>query len=285
MRKSLTIAAALAGLTGTSILSGAALASDLPSNKAPPAPIFTAAPIAFSWTGFYGGIEGGGDFADTRGALKVNAAGATPYMARSNSGLLGGVVGYNQQFGALVLGVEANGDGILGGRRTTLVNNADKVTSSSTYDADVRGRVGYAIDRALLFAAGGVAFGNMNTSISGANLPAMATFNSGRVGWTAGGGVDYAFTDHIVGRAEYRFTDFGPRSFTNAATGVSDKTRGQSNAALLGIMYKFGQQSDRASYFAFAPDRDSEVKTSESISKRGPAGEPGLSFCALHLPS
>jgi outer membrane immunogenic protein len=239
MRHLLT-AAALASLAGASLLSGPALASDLPSNKAPPPPVFTAVPIAFSWTGFYGGIEGGGEFARTRGDLNVAAAGATPYSTRTNSGLLGGVVGYNHQIGALVLGVEANGDGILGGQRTTLVNNAFNVKTSSSYDADVRARVGFAIDRAMFFAAGGVAFGNVNTAYSGATLAAPATFDSQRVGWTAGGGVDYAFTNNIIGRAEYRFTDLGSSSFTNAASGVVDKTKNQSNAALLGIMYKFG---------------------------------------------
>ncbi len=239
MRKFLLSAAALAGLTGQ------ALASDLPSNKAPPAPVFTEAPIAFSWTGFYGGLEGGGDFARTHGQFGVNGGAATPYNVRSNGGMLGGLVGYNRQIGSLVLGVEGNVDGILGGKRTIkatdALGNPYGVSTQSTYDGDVRGRVGYAIDRALLFAAGGVAFGNINTSISGVNLPSMATFDANRVGWTAGGGVDYAFTNNIIGRAEYRFTDFGPQSFTNAATGVSDKTRAQSNAALLGIMYKFGQ--------------------------------------------
>jgi outer membrane immunogenic protein len=234
MRNLILSAAALAGLTGH------ALASDLPSTKSPPPPVFTAAPIAFTWTGFYGGIEGGGGFANTRGALNVKGAGATPYTARTNSGLLGGVVGYNQQFGSFVLGVEGNADGVFGGRRTTLVNNAYNVRESSAYDADVRGRVGYAIDRALLFAAGGVAFGNFNTAYSGATLAAPAIFNSQRVGWTVGGGMDYAFTNNIVGRAEYRFTDLGSANFTNAASGVADKTKYQSNAALLGIMYKFG---------------------------------------------
>jgi outer membrane immunogenic protein len=238
MRKLLN-AAALAGLAGASLLSGPALASDLPSNKEPPPPVFTAVPVAFSWSGFYGGIEGGGEFARTHGDLNVAAAGATPYSTRSNGGLAGGVVGYNQQIGSLVLGVEANADGILGGSRTDLVNGVN-VKTSSTYDADVRGRVGFALDRALLFAAGGVAFGNLNTAYSGGGLAAPATFDSQRVGWTAGGGIDYAFTNNIVGRAEYRFTDLGSANFTNAASGVVDKTKGQSNAALLGIMYKFG---------------------------------------------
>jgi outer membrane immunogenic protein len=227
-------------------IAGQAYASDLPSTKAPPPPpVLIAAPVAFSWTGFYGGIEGGVDFTQTTGALNNTALGTTaPYNVRSTGVPLGGMVGYNKQIGALVLGVEANADGIIDGRRTVspsdALGNPYRVTALNTYDADLRGRVGFAIDRALLFAAGGVAFGNVNTSYSGAALPGAASFNSERVGWTAGGGMEYAITNNVIGRAEYRFTDFGSASYTNVATSVSDKTRYESNAALLGLMYKFG---------------------------------------------
>ncbi len=244
MRKILVSAAAFAGLGAVAGFGAPAFASDLPSNKAPPAPVFTQAPIAFSWTGFYGGIEGGADFARDHGQFNVNGGAATPYNVNRTGGQLGGLVGYNQQIGSLVLGVEGNFDGLIGGKRTSMATDAlgnhYNITGSSTYDADVRGRVGYAIDRALLFAAGGVAFGNIDTGLAGANLPGVTTFNAQRVGWTLGGGVDYAFTNNIVGRAEYRFTDLGSATFTNVPAGVSEKMRGQSNAALLGIMYKFG---------------------------------------------
>ena len=222
---------------------GPALASDLPSNKAPPAPIFTAAPPVFSWTGVYVGIEGGLDWSRAHGSLN-GAGGEAPYHVASTGGPLGAMIGYNKQIGSLVLGVEGSGDGIIGGKRTTTafdaLGNGYSVTGQSTYDADLRGRVGFAIDRALLYAAGGVAFGNVNTSYSGSALPGTAAFNSDRVGWTAGAGLEYAFTDHIIGRAEYRFTDLGSASFNNAAVGVSDKVHYDSNAALMGVSYKFG---------------------------------------------
>jgi outer membrane immunogenic protein len=228
-------------------LAGQACAADLPSTKAPP-PVFTAAPIAFSWTGFYGGIEGGADFMNTQGMLKSNAiTTAAPYRDPATGGMLGGIVGYNKQIGALVLGVEANGDGIIDGKhKISPINgmaNAYGVTAQQSYDADVRGRVGFAIDRALLFAAGGVAFGNVDTSYTGTALPNATSFNSQRVGWTVGGGMEYAFTNNIIGRAEYRYTDLGSASYANAKTGISDKTRFESNAALLGLIYKFGSPS------------------------------------------
>lgn len=226
---------------------GQACAADLPSAKAPPPPpVFTAVPVAFSWTGFYAGIEGGASFMNARGDLNANGVPAA-YGKNATAGMLGGMVGYNQQLGSVVLGVEANGDAILGGKHTATatdaLGNPYAVTATHSYDADLRGRLGFAIDRALLFATGGVAFGNVNMGYAGPALPGGATFNSDRVGWTVGGGMEYAFTNNVIGRAEYRYTDLGSASHVNAATGVSDKTRFDSNAALLGLMYKFGAPS------------------------------------------
>ncbi|PPQ35065.1 outer membrane immunogenic protein [Rhodoblastus acidophilus] len=197
-------------------LTGSAIAADLPSRKAAPAYI---APVpAFSWTGFYVGIEGGADFLSTKDAagVKVDRTG----------GLLGGVVGYNYELGnRFVLGLEGDAGGVLGGDKNVTVNGiTNKV--DSTYFADVRGRVGYALfDRALVYAAGGVAFGDVK----------VAGFTDDRVGYTVGGGVDYAFTSNLIGRVEYRYTDLGksrgpfPQSVTQ-----------DSNAVVVGLLYKFG---------------------------------------------
>ncbi|MCW2272464.1 outer membrane beta-barrel protein [Rhodoblastus acidophilus] len=195
-------------------LTGSALAADLPSRKAA-APVYVAPVPAFSWTGFYVGVEGGASF------LSTNASG----FATNNqtAGLIGGVVGYNYEFpNRFVLGLEGDAGGVIGAKKTY----ANPVfTTDSSYFADIRGRIGYAIaDRALLFAAGGVAFGD-------------TTFNSvsqGRVGWTVGGGVDYAFTNNLIGRVEYRYTDLGRQTVNNVSV------RQDSNAVLVGLLYKFG---------------------------------------------
>ena len=119
---------------------GPALASDLPSNKAPPAPIFTAAPPVFSWTGVYVGVEGGLDWSRAHGPLNAyGVAGDAPYHVACHNGLLGGMIGYNKQIGSLVLGVEGSGDGLIGGKHSTTsadaLGNGYGVTSQSTYDA------------------------------------------------------------------------------------------------------------------------------------------------------
>jgi hypothetical protein len=69
------------------------------------------------------------------------------------------------------------------------------VTSHSDIQGSIRGRVGVAWDRALLYATGGVAFAGIDnsiTDISGFFVPAgtSASFSNTRVGWTVGGGIE-----------------------------------------------------------------------------------------------
>jgi len=207
MRNVLLSTIALAALTGS------ALAADLPSRKA--APAYVAPVSAFSWTGFYVGIEGGADF------LSVNVPGVTN---NPTAGLIGGVVGYNYEFpNRFVLGLEGDAGGVLGAK-TTRAGLPPFVTDAS-YFADIRGRVGYAIaDRALLYVAGGVAFGDTK----------LGTVSQGRVGYTVGAGLDYAFTNNFIGRVEYRYTDLGRQNLAGANLSQT------SNAVLVGLLYKFG---------------------------------------------
>ena len=74
-----------------------------------------------------------------------------------------------------------------------------------------RVRAGYAVDRWLPFVTGGVAFAKYTATINAAEQP-LEYPRSGKgnlVGWTLGGGVNYALTDHVILGAEYRFTNFG----------------------------------------------------------------------------
>ena len=74
----------------------------------------------------------------------------------------------------------------------------------------VRGRAGVAFDRLLLYATGGVAFADISSSVDFIN---DATFQHTRVGYTVGGGVEYALLNNVALRVEYRYSDFG--SFTD----------------------------------------------------------------------
>ncbi len=234
----------LASTVAIAAFASGAMAADLPARKSPPPAPYTAAPPIFTWTGFYAGVDGGVDFLRTTGNF-ANIVGGFPgtYGINSTAGLLGGYVGYNYQMGSVVLGVEGNLEGVLGGKTsvtaTDTANNLYRVSTSSTYNGDLRLRAGYAFDRALLYLAGGFAFGDAKSQILSLANNNLLSVGSQRTGWTLGGGVDYAFTNNWIGRLEYRYTDLGSKSFANAAFNGSGKSRVTSNAVLVGVAYKF----------------------------------------------
>src|SRR5271165_2275222 len=120
MTKRWMMGAAAAALTVATAV--AVQAADLPTKKAPPAPVFV--PPPFTWTGFYVGVNAGGVWNSSgNGTSTLYAAGfpfATgtlgnfwPYggVGNSKSGFIGGgQAGYNYQTGAFVLGVETDFD-------------------------------------------------------------------------------------------------------------------------------------------------------------------------------
>jgi outer membrane immunogenic protein len=216
----------LASVGAIALTGSAALAADLPS-RAPPPVYLPPAPI-FTWTGIYIGGQIGYAWASGNN----NFSGFDPFFNTGTflstnlngnpSGVIGGAnVGYNYQINQWVLGLEGSVDG------TSLSNTAvaafpDGTTLSAHSNANIqgsiRGKLGVAWDRALIYATGCVAFGGFNTDVSIANSGALngnfPFFASGnvsttRVGWTVGGGLQYAVTNNWSVFAEYRYTNWG----------------------------------------------------------------------------
>ncbi|EFG9153021.1 porin family protein, partial [Escherichia coli] len=97
-------------------------------------------------------------------------------------------------------------------------------------------RAGYAFDRFLPYVAGGVAFADMDHTLVG---PLEAyRFSDTYTGWTIGAGLEYALTDNVILRSEYRYTDFGSADFA-VPTGEENKVDLKSHDVRLGISYKF----------------------------------------------
>jgi outer membrane immunogenic protein len=152
----------------------------------------------FSWTGGYVGLQAGYGWGDSTIRFET-----IDYVVDPD-GFLGGVyVGYNYQMPSnLVLGLDADltytdldGDG------------AEDTGSSLEWSGAIRARLGYAIDRLMPYVAGGLAFGRYEHTVANTSLSETMT------GWTIGAGADYAFTDRLIGRVEYRYTDFGDGDF------------------------------------------------------------------------
>ena len=101
--------------------------------------------------------------------------------------------------------------------------------------------LGFAFDRFLAFGTAGWAWGN--PSIAYALVGAAPFVNQGgrAMGWTAGVGVDYAITESVFARIEYRYTNLATAGFVSAATNSADPAiRVPVNDLRAGIAYKFG---------------------------------------------
>ena len=205
--------------------SGMAIAADLPSSSAPVAP----PPIpAFSWTGIYVGGQIGYGF----GQDEFNAAGFS--AAGNTSGVVGGAhIGYNfaPSVGSLVLGIEGDVNGSTESGSSTVLGFTG--TAKSPVDGSIRGRAGVAFDRTLLYATGGAAFASFNYS----NNFGFSATNT-RVGYTVGGGIEYAVTNEWSIRGEYRYSDFG-RFTDTPVPAFTISHRETENLALAGFSYKF----------------------------------------------
>ncbi|WP_448955302.1 outer membrane protein [Labrys neptuniae] len=217
------------------LTSTAAFAADLA-----PAPVEPAAPVIlpFSWTGFYAGANVGYAFGG-RDRVGIHNPTLIGNIGTLNaSGFLGGLqAGYNYQFDNIVVGIEADFQGaqIKDTVHGVIAGTDGRARSDIKWYGTLRPRIGYAYDRFLIFATGGLAYGNIDSKLS----YGTAAFSSSdtKVGWTAGAGVEYAFTDNLSGRIEYQYVNFG--SYTVRGAGISTKASPDFHAIRVGVSYKF----------------------------------------------
>jgi outer membrane immunogenic protein len=200
------------GASAIALVAGAgmAVAADFPTYEAPPSsPVYNAT-SAFTWTGPYAGLTGG-----------YGWGGGT---VSHNGWIAGAYAGYNFQTDTnLVVGVE--GDITATGKS----GSSGGVTVSNPWNGTVRGRIGYAADRFLLYGTGGLALGRVKAVSAG-----PTTETATRAGWTAGVGVEAALSQNIVARGELRHTSLGSTTFPSAGT-VSTS----SNDVMVGIGFKY----------------------------------------------
>ncbi len=178
----------------------------------PPMPVF-------SWTGFTGGLQIGGQFGRDKAEVRAPASGDA-FFGVDPRGVIGGAhVGYDHQLTrlfdgrALVLGLEADVDGASGrGSRSGGLPYGATVSTTSDMKGSIRARAGLPINRVLLYATGGAALAGFTTRVGTTSMGEPAAVdapNRARAGFTLGGGVDYAFMNDLTLRAEYRYSDYG----------------------------------------------------------------------------
>ncbi|MCJ2069567.1 porin family protein [Methylobacterium sp. J-030] len=281
----------LAPLATFTALTATATAADLP-RRAPP-PVFTPVPV-FTWTGAYFGINAGYVFdGDTRFDRTVGtqgnnnvalAAGLRPVVAhvRDDGFTGGGQIGYNYQFGTgsgIVVGIEADAAYTDLNRLETFSNttnlsagvtpSASQFTRVNQYRGGldflgtVRGRLGYAFDRVLVYGTGGFAYGGVDNQVVFYGPNTATPFFVGRqnnieTGYAYGGGIEYAVpTDSFFSRlnffnssavtvkVEYLHFELGNRAIpipgVNGAPGAyAARVRNEGDLVRAGINYKFG---------------------------------------------
>ncbi len=230
-----------------------------------------APPPVFNWGGMYIGASLGGGFPLHAGERLQATSGFgssifdlyPPSVTRPGVAV-GAQAGFNWQSGSWVWGLETELS-LLDGRRGptgaylaspayppppvfTLMSN-----SSANFFASIRGRVGYAWDRSLVYLTGGVAAGGARgtaTLTLGAGGP-DAIFDapwsqSSRMKYAIGAGFEYAFADNWSARAEYLFLNqsLNTQVFDNGADYIFvSRVRNENHLIRFGLNYHFGEDN------------------------------------------
>ncbi|MDB5643765.1 MAG: hypothetical protein JWN07_3082 [Hyphomicrobiales bacterium] len=258
--------------TAVALTSTFAMAADLPARTSP-APLLAGVP--FSWTGAYVGVQAGYGMHSTKNNHFGSGSGSNGFFSGSgggsiagsqhtnSSGALGGVqIGYNKQFNSLVLGVEADlaataikgsasstgtafSNGIFGsgsGGGTSTMSSSSSMKSFGT----VRGRLGFAADRALFYVTGGLAYAKLKNSFTyEINTPGYfgtttASNNKWKTGWTLGGGMEYALTNNWSVKTEALYYKLGKKSYDSSFSDPNSFIVQAGNVKSTGVIGRVG---------------------------------------------
>jgi outer membrane immunogenic protein len=217
---------AVLACVGIAALGGVAAAADLPPSPAAPyykAPAYV--PAGYTWSGFYLGVNGGGAWG--------RSSWTTTSGFDTSGGFVGGTIGYNYQVEQAVFGIEGDIDWAdING--SVSVAGCPGCKTKDNWLSTVRGRLGYAADRFMPYVTGGLAVGDIQAS-----LPGFAGGSATNVGWTAGGGIEFAIAGHWTAKAEYLYVDLGHFSCGIACGATTQNVSFDANLFRGGINYRF----------------------------------------------
>lgn len=206
-------------------------AADMPGTFIQPAAGSYVAP--FGWTGLYIGVNGGYGFGSSNWTNQQGTTGDFDI----NGAIAGGTIGYNLQTGVWVWGLEADLDySWMKGSDSSGTGVCAGVgcETKNTYLATGRGRIGYAFDRWLPYVTGGAAYGGIkmtpNTGL---------TETKSRLGWTLGGGVEYAFLGAWSAKLEYLYVDLGKSTCSAGTCGIDTDVKFKESIVRAGLNYRF----------------------------------------------
>jgi outer membrane immunogenic protein len=187
------------------------------------------------WTGFYiggnfGYAFGGNDEVSVTSDVEGTVDDLDEIELQGIFG--GGQIGYNAQWEALVIGAVADieaadiNDDFT--HNFVIEGNDDQVRAEANIDVwgTLRARLGMAFDSVLIYGTGGLAWASVDYDLRANNF---TTGGSGkidssetRVGWTVGGGVEWAIDDNWSFGAEYLYVDLGDYTIDGPADDGAD---------------------------------------------------------------
>ncbi|WP_374834621.1 outer membrane protein [Paenochrobactrum pullorum] len=189
----------------------------------------------YNWSGAYIGIQAGGRWAEEK-TEGMGPRGPVTTSIKPSGGLIGGYAGYNHKIGSFVVGAEIGAafNAVSADWNMSFTDYRDKAKALISVNA----RLGYAFDRTLVYATGGWAHAKYSRSFrsddSGIGfLNYDESFK--RNGYNLGAGAEYALTDNVIARAEYRYHDFGRKTYY----GDAGQAKYKQQTAVLGMTYKF----------------------------------------------
>jgi len=211
---------ATTALTSTALIPAAVLAADLrmPVKAAPMATPFT-------WSGCYVGLNAGAASVRLQQRIVFPNDPTIESSERDTAFTGGGQIGCNYQSARnWAFGVEAdiNYTGAQHSFSSAFTSNSEDsygITGKTRlrWLMTLRGRLGPTWGNSFLYATGGLAGGNVRSSVDAVLLPSTPFSGSSsetRFGWVVGAGFEHAFTSRISGKIEYLHFDLGRTSFS-----------------------------------------------------------------------
>jgi len=135
-----------------------------------------------------------------------------------------GMLGYDQQIGNFVVGAVLEGGKSYGSNYVTGFSTTPAsytLTRRLDWEAAARLRAGYSINRTLIYATGGLAYGKFKNSFATTNT-ANSFDEENRTeddwGYTVGGGIDQKISDRFSIGVLYRYTRFNPNDYNVTVT-------------------------------------------------------------------
>ncbi|MCZ2203355.1 outer membrane protein [Bartonella sp. A05] len=209
---------------------------------------------AFSWTGIYIGSQVGSSkivkdskLGETKKTQMESDSNDSSLFASLFSNLGGGIyAGYNMDFGSggIVFGLDTDVSVLSKkGIKYDDVDNIIKILTEN-WSGATRFRAGFSLGRMMPYAAAGITYTQLQVAEEDKDSDDLVKSDQVKVGYTLGGGFDFAVTDGVIVRGEYRHSAFGKvklKPDLNNLTDLSNlyETSYKTNDFRVGVAFKF----------------------------------------------